>query len=478
MPTIKDPTLFSDHFNIDPDILKRMNIFNPLLNVDTNLFIDPLILNQSMYSEINLGAVETYEQFFTKIIKLLTVSNRPDDLPWRNARRLLNFPEIKATCLGYGAGSISGSSWGPLLSSKVLNTAKEIISLGISDPDLFMALSLFEEGMGPDRISDMVTNIIFKDLIKFNLNILQKMPSIKTCTFDIDQKKINLPANPFEKKPTPIILLPLDILRDLPIATDWSEVGNAAAENEDLRIRVSTQIGDIWKRQTTKDKLQLKNQVLSSHANFQLLLQLIKDTKKAPYDFILDQKGEVAWVRILESDLKDDPLNLFLRKNPTADEVFKIVKSIVEQFKNLIENKGLWKEMWAEEKVRPEKSAQRLFFAVADTYCKANNLDLTPEADSGNGPVDFKFSSSYSARVLVEVKLSKNKVVHGYQKQLERYKSAEDTLHAIYLVIDVGNMGKKDENIIEIKNSRIAAGLPTSDIVFVDSNQKLSASKL
>src|SRR2546430_8635948 len=50
-------------------------------------------------------------------------------------------------------------------------------------------------------------------------------------------------------------------------------------------------------------------------------------------------------------------------------------------------------------------------------YCVANNLEITPEADTGSGVVDFKFAASYVTRVLVETKLSNNKkLVHGYGK--------------------------------------------------------------
>ena len=92
----------------------------------------------------------------------------------------------------------------------------------------------------------------------------------------------------------------------------------------------------------------------------------------------------------------------------------------------MVENKGLWKELWDENgKPRKEKASQRLFFAVAYSYCKANNIDLTPEADSGNGPVDFKLSQGFDSKLVVEVKLSTNgRLVHGYEKQLEIYKKA------------------------------------------------------
>jgi hypothetical protein len=50
-------------------------------------------------------------------------------------------------------------------------------------------------------------------------------------------------------------------------------------------------------------------------------------------------------------------------------------------------------ELYHAGRPRPEKAAQRLFFAVAHAYCKAHNLDLTPKADTGNGPGDFKVSA-------------------------------------------------------------------------------------
>ncbi|TON44481.1 hypothetical protein CGH57_21710, partial [Vibrio parahaemolyticus] len=100
-------------------------------------------------------------------------------------------------------------------------------------------------------------------------------------------------------------------------------------------------------------------------------------------------------------------LSKFANKKLTLDDVDDLVGEILNQFLDLVENKGLWKELWCEDnKPRKEKAAQRLLFAVAYSYCKANNLDLSPEADSGNGPVDFKLSQGFDSKVVVEIKLS------------------------------------------------------------------------
>ena len=126
---------------------------------------------------------------------------------------------------------------------------------------------------------------------------------------------------------------------------------------------------------------------------------------------------------------------------------------------------------------RREKAAQRLFFVIAYAYCKSNNLDVTPEADTGNGPVDFKFSFGFNTRIVVEIKLSTNDLVHGYTKQLEIYKKAEDTQEGIYLVIDVGSIGRKYNDIQKLQREASEAGQKFSKIYLVDGNRKASASK-
>jgi hypothetical protein len=50
-------------------------------------------------------------------------------------------------------------------------------------------------------------------------------------------------------------------------------------------------------------------------------------------------------------------------------------------------------------------------------------------------------------------------------------------MRAIYLVIDVGRMGKKDEALVELRNDARQKGEPFSDLEFVDGMSKPSASR-
>lgn len=218
---------------------------------------------------------------------------------------------------------------------------------------------------------------------------------------------------------------------------------------------------------------------MASHEAFNTLLQTIHQTVPSSYNFDTDPEGLLVWRRIHETIAKDFPLTLKATKPVDFKQADEVVSQIIAQFQHLIENRGLSKELWHDGKRRNEKSVQRLFFAVADSYCKANNLDISPEADTGTGEIDFKFSHGYNCRILVEIKLSDNpKVVGGYEKQLDAYKKAEHTMQATYIVIDVGRMGKKDKEILKLQRARKKEGLPASEIVLIDGSIKASASKL
>jgi hypothetical protein len=483
MAKIIDPVRFSEHFGISGNLLEEAGVLNPTLNADTLLFIDPLLVPLSSHPEISGKARDVYVEHFGQVVRLLRATKYRGDVAWRSARRLMEFPEVKWTCLGYGANSVAGSGSGVFTTDSVMGTAKEIVDLGIEDPDLFVAMGLFEEGIGPDRISDMATNVIFPGLLDFNARVLPCL-GVPTKRFSLvlrngNSYTANLPVNPFGKKSQPIVLVPTDILRDLPIANDWSDVADAAARNVALRRQLNQDIGDIWRYRTLKDKNDLRRRVLSSPAAFETFLEMLHGADTKPYNLVSDPRGEIVWRHVLETIAAEQPLTLAAPRSLDAAGVAAVVEKIIEQFRFLIEDRRLSEELYHEGGPRPEKAAQRLFFAVAYAYCKANNLDITPEADTGNGPVDFKVSTGFTGRVLVEVKLSTNgKVVAGYSRQLETYKGAEETTHGFYVLLDVGGMGRKAKDLLALKNREATAGRPVSSIVIIDGKRRLSASKL
>lgn len=479
MARVRNPQTLSSHFGIDRLKLDQQGVLDVTLAIDTKLFIDPLLLNSSAHPEIHDDAVKQYRRHFENIIKFLAATRSLDDVAWRSARRLLEFHEIRGTCLGYGAASIHGSGFGRRLTERLLHVGKEIVDLGITEPDLFPAMAIFEADIGPDRISDMATNVIRCALISFNIRIINEL-GIAGEVFEIVGKTGIFLKNPFQDQRIPIILVPKDILRALPIAEDWDSVADAAFKNESLRNRVNEHIGHIWSAKTKRDKKKLRAEVLSSRKAFQTLLDVIHGIPPIAYNVDTDPDGLIKWAHIGKKFADGFPLDLMkFRCIDDLETVNEFVRVIVGKFRHLIENNGLNKELYKENgRPKHEATAQRLFFAIAYCYCEANNIDISPEVDSGSGQVDFKMSKGFTLKVLVEIKLSTNsKLVHGYETQLETYKRSEHTMRAYYVVIDVGRMGKKDERLLRVKNDASSRLEPLSELVFVDGTVKPSASK-
>jgi hypothetical protein len=478
MAKATNPTTFSTAFGVAPSRLAASGVLDVTLAIDTPLFIDPMRLKTSKHIEIRKDAQANFNDHFMQIIALLRGCKREGDPAWTAALRLMQFPEVKGTCLGYGAGSIDGRGFTGRLSLRALRVAREIVQIGIEDPDLFPALALFEPDIGPDRISDMVTNITYSALGAFNERVLNDLGLVGKEFLYGRQTGIFV-ENPHEPGGVPVILIPADIVRELPIAKDWDEIADSAEHNDNLRTEVNQHIGELWAAKTKRDKGRLKAQVLSGEKAFGTLLKAIRSADGAPYDVESDPEGILKWAAVADSFAKKFPLALSMAAARTVGELSKIVGSIVAQFRHLIEHGGLNKELYKENgKPRHERTAQNLFFAVAYAYCKANNVDVSPEVDTGNGKIDFKFSDGFNARVLVEIKLSTNSsTVSGYTTQLEIYKTSQQTTRAFYVVVDVGGMGTKEERLIKARNDASKRKEPLSELEFIDATRKPTASK-
>ena len=193
--------------------------------------------------------------------------------------------------------------------------------------------------------------------------------------------------------------------------------------------------------------------------------------------FGIDPLGESSWYEAAKSIVEKEPLRLERPRIADLADIKRLVLAICNQFKVLVENKGLNEVLYADGKPRKERIAQRLFLGIAEAYCKANDLDISPETNSGRGAVDFKFSAGYELRVIVETKLTTNcRLAHGYEKQIGEYKKAENNAAAIYLVIDNGGSVKHVADLVAIHNDALSSGVNNCDLILVNGRMKASAS--
>jgi hypothetical protein len=274
-------------------------------------------------------------------------------------------------------------------------------------------------------------------------------------------------------------LAPRDVLRDLPVATDREDISRVVAENDELRARINAAIGDIWRRKSTKDKHKLRASVLANREAFEALLAIAKALPKTAYDLDSDPSGMVKWLDLGQKIAHDFPLPLSLA---THDEsgLKTVVERIIENYKYVIENQGVWTLLYDNvDKPLHERVSQKVFFVAADAYCRANNVDITPEANSGSGPVDFKLSKGYHSRAVVELKLStNNKLLHGYTEQLEAYKRGERTDAGYFVILDVGGSSKQVDRVLKLESTARGAKAPHSPVTVIDASRRRSASKI
>ncbi len=470
----------SDYLGVDKNAFAETGAFDAVLDVDSKLFIDPHLLQSTAALELK-GSYAKVQTRFREILKLLEISRRSGDAAWRNAAQRFTFREVNGLCIGYSSRSTSGSGMGEGFRTQLLSTAKQIVDAGIKDPEIFELMGLFEEGVGADRVSDMVARIILADLMAYSQRIFDELRVQRRHEFIYNDTTFALPINPFNR--WHIILIPQDILRDLPIAHSFSDIEDVVGFNQRLRARLNVLIGVTWKEARRLRKRDYKNAVLGEP---DILRELVKEYRGAPakrYDFTRDPAGQVNWYPAAQDYARQYPLDLHLESFPKPEAVLKVVLRICQHFKQNIENNGLHILLYRDDACtdpKREEAAQKCFFGIADAHCRANNLDLSPETDSGRGEVDFKVSRGYHSRIIVETKLTTNpNLLHGFERQVTEYQKAEQTSFSVYLVIDVeGGSIKKLRELERLIATRAGEGHRMPEVVIVYGRRRPPASKI
>lgn len=466
------PITFSEKYNILNEVIERNAVFDVIMDVDTQFFIDPALLELCTEKEF-IGAKEKTEKYFSRIITLLKHSKSSMDMYWKRANALLTFKEIKGTCFGYSKKSTSGNAIGPTLRKNILNTIKELISEGENDPALFELLGVFQEKIGCDRISDLLTFILYEDILEYTNRVVTDC-KLKYVNLKYKKRIYKTCINPYNR--SPLFLLPKVILSPLPIANGFDDIDRICSENQRVRDAINAYI-DLGERKKLSKSEMLS--LIKSNAEFrQTLLAAYKAVPKSPYDFQADPAGEYIWCSATKKYANDYPLNLFGVSLETVTDVIDVVEKICSQYKVLVEDNGLSKLLYdSTGKPKHESAAQLLFYGIADSYCVANNIDLSPESNAGRGPVDFKLSRGTTDKVIVEVKLTSNpQLKHGIEKQVPIYMAQEKTKKAIYLVIDNGHP-KTTENFTKLYNSLDKDIKNKICCIFIDGTRKMSASR-
>lgn len=283
------PTSLSKYLGIPSKTLESLGAFDPILDHDTRLFIDPLLLKHCKAPEFASSYADLQARFLA-IGKLLQASKNKHDPFWNSAASKMSWHEVRGLCIGYSSGGTAGSGIGKGLRDKILDTAKLIIDAGKNDPELFELVGLFEGNFGPDRISDMTANVIQEDILSYSKNTYKKILP-KGWGGSID-KRTGLPNNPFTNEP--ILLVPKELLRDLPSAFDWSGSDEVGVSSSEVRDALNSLVGNSWRALANMKKEELKKLVLKYPDLIDDLVDQYTSKDVKPYDFDEDKKGEYA----------------------------------------------------------------------------------------------------------------------------------------------------------------------------------------
>ena len=461
--------LYSEYFGIKSSTLKNYNVFNGFVNRDALYYMLPYKFEDIQIDDFK-NSYHKYKQYFSNIITILDQSNG-NDVFYRQAEKKFQFHELGHIGLGYSKTGKNGSGIGKKFASQLTQTAYQLVKAGIKDPEIFFLIGLLEEGIGADRISDMTAWILQEDFLLYTQRVSFKL-KLKTKKFLYGTTFYNLP---FNSSSEPIIFCPKIVLTDLPVAFDNSDIDRVCSHNSSLRNKVNEIIGQIFDKQTRAFiKRNFKNLILDNPSILEETIKTYKEKGKN-YDFENDPNGDFIWKEIASDTVQNFPLSLKISTKPID-----IVNIICNKYQDLIENNGMWKFFHNNDGTHKNESfAQMLFFAIAHSYCEVNNLDISPETDTGNGLIDFKISKGFNDKINIEMKLSTNtKLLHGYKSQLAIYNKAENTNQSKFVIVQLYDKDTaKIEKVYQYKRQNETINNKLPDIFVIDATKRESASK-
>jgi hypothetical protein len=466
----------SKRFGVKPSKLKAAGVFDAYIGIDNKLFVDPVLLKTAKTPEFQ-GARKKLEGYFADVIRLIEASDHTVNAAWKEAFKRLLFHEIHAAALGYSNVGGHGNAIGPELAERLLKRSSEIIKLGVKDPVIFELIGLFEEDFGADRLSDMTVAILVKEFLEYTQRMTRELDLKPRHIFPVGSSKYELPLHPNGK--SPLLLVPNELLDVLPVALDPSEIDHVKAFNDRLRIKFNELFAIAAKERRRPTKAEIRETFFSTPGGLETLVDVYRKATGKPYDLEKDPWGLVSWEEIGRSFAQRYSLLLTIKAPTTVADVRSTVGQIVRQFKKNIEQNRLYEVLYDDEgNPRREIYSQRVFYALADAYCEANDVDLNREPNAGNGPVDFKVSSGYHARVLVEIKLSSNThLVKGFTDQLPAYEKSESTEESVLVILRVTESDSSIQDVLKIRRDAVRAGKKVPEIVVIDARPSKAASK-
>lgn len=455
--------LFSDVFNVSPEIIKEYGAVDISLICDIPLFIDPLLIFNSEKLEYHKlhEAIICYFHFLA--VKAQGKLTDQEIKTW------FSFNEVKQNWLGYSLEGNDGSALGRDFSEFLAKNIKFALeNNGISQNRHIEKIMLLYEGSGKDKISDLTVNLIKGFLLEFTETFALKHINTKQLkVFPVDKALFNYETESFVSKEYSlpyilnkkgkleyVLLTPYDILREDEPAINRNDYFHSherirdAIDNDVLKVQVDNYIWEAVARYEESQKEKRKK--VSERTIRKIELEAFEEvTKEYPelYDY---------YVKLRESDTEEIKMTSLLELNTQIAKIIinskKIVNTFYENeysssegliaqeeainrlkfFKHIIEDCDAYRNFYVDGKcIALENDLQRMFKLV--WYGTSFKADF--ETNNGRGPADVIVSKGQSNQCIIEFKLASNtQLAHVFEQVniYEKANNAEGSLIAIF----------------------------------------------
>ncbi len=467
--------------------------FDPVLTEDTPLYVDPFLVFEDD-DQMFAGAHHEVVAFFTMCRDLVRDAGGNPASPYRRkALRLLTFPEPKEFVLGLSMGSPNGAGTGAELAglmADALEIMTRAVERGVDYVDVF---ALFVPGLGVDRISDMLCNILKARFVAYTRKVCAdrgiptQLVTVRNASWQPAAGRWSDARVPLPKSPVTggaVLLTPERFLQDIPqrVTPDgfWSWADTHVAN--ELRADLNINLGEALDRAARAEAG--RRLARRSPESAFAYVDEIAAQEHHPYDAKADPALKIRWFEEGRAAARREAAAAGVMAQPEEGEFCSWVGTLVDRFQHAVEDMDMWRVLWNDEHTKPriEKIVQAIAGAMWVDSCKAANVDLSREANVGRGPVDFKFSAGWQCRALLEVKLLRStKVIRRAEAQLPQYLRGEQVSCGHYVCV-----GYTDEDLAPFRLSRVKDTCATLSAQagwtitprFVDARPKQSASKL
>lgn len=435
----------ADFLRIPEDAFAQLGCFNGFVNQDAPLFLSPYLLKQYRQGDFE-AAYGSVVSHITRILDLLKESNG-QDAHWLEAFNTLKYQEVREIGLGYSRLSIRGRQPSQNVRARFLSGLRNLVRMNVDDPEHMSAVTIFEDHLGPDQMSDLLASIIKRHIARYTQTMLLLMgvDRSRLRRWRLRKETVFLPEHPFCKG-KPILLLPTAILSSLPKISTARQLPALFDPKSKARLELRSLIVGVSRTIQKADRTAAINAKLAARP--ELLRDILKrfgNQLSSSYDFARDPGGVISWY----ADAKE---MLALPRNPsgpahvfTEEDMRDFLRGTITYLKDLFEKKGYWRNLYRTRRETGdeplplrENSINWLLAMLLERECREAGLDLSPTPSLGSGEPDFKISTGL-VKGLVEVKrLSHNKLISGAPEQIREYAASERFALAILLVVNNG----------------------------------------